>query len=272
MLMLNPRADAGLNTLLDDWGVVLDDRLVLDTSGAGQFVGLGPAAPIVTNYGDHPITREFGNGRSFFPLARPVESRELPDTTTTPLLFTDAKVEQKPLPMTVIWPSIPMLRPKDPYVLGVALSRPAQAVPPMAAEPPPEEDAPEADDEAQETSDAENPTADASPTDTEDAATGAATEADSDAPAIADETADKPTPEEEETPANSSETTEETESETAVNAESLLAETETDTTGEDSDTTGEDSDTTGEEEERQTLPICGPMRRDLWSLATPASQ
>lgn len=142
MLLLDPRSDAGLNTLLDDWGVILDDRLVLDTSGAGQFVGLGPAAPIVTNYGDHPITREFDNGRSFFPLARPVESRELPDTTATPLLFTDPQSRAEAITDDGNLSFDPNAPADGPYVLGVALSRPAEAVPESPApSPAAEEDA-----------------------------------------------------------------------------------------------------------------------------------
>ncbi|MEL6398165.1 MAG: Gldg family protein [Cyanobacteria bacterium J06626_4] len=125
LLMLDPRSDGGLNVLLDDWGVVLDDRLVLDTSGAGQFVGLGPAAPIVSNYGDHPITQDFGDGRSFFPLARPIESRELPDTTTTPLLLTDPQSRAEAISDTGDLNFDPNAPADGPYVLGVALSRPA---------------------------------------------------------------------------------------------------------------------------------------------------
>jgi ABC-type uncharacterized transport system involved in gliding motility auxiliary subunit len=67
MLLIDPRTSPRLGSLLDDWGVTLDDRIVLDTSGTGQLVGLGPAAPLVTQYPDHPITSDFGNGRSFFP-------------------------------------------------------------------------------------------------------------------------------------------------------------------------------------------------------------
>ena len=125
LLMLDPRSDGGLNALLDDWGVVLDDRLVLDTSGAGQFVGLGPAAPIVSNYGDHPITQDFGDGRSFFPLARPIESRELPGTTTTPLLLTDPQSRAEAISDTGDLNFDPNAPADGPYVLGVALSRPA---------------------------------------------------------------------------------------------------------------------------------------------------
>ena len=139
MLMLDPRSDGGLNALLDDWGVILDDRLVLDTSGAGQFVGLGPAAPIVSNYGDHPITQDFGDGRSFFPLARPIESRELPDTNATPLLLTDPQSRAEAISDTGDLNFDPNAPADGPYVLGVALSRPAD---PTAATAAPVESAP----------------------------------------------------------------------------------------------------------------------------------
>jgi len=138
LLLLDPRSDAGLSPLLDDWGVILDDRLVLDTSGAGQFVGLGPAAPIVTNYGDHPITRELGDGRSFFPLARPVESRELPDTATTPLLLTDPQSRAEAISDEGDLTFDPNAPPSGPYVLGLALSREAEASTAATTDPPAE--------------------------------------------------------------------------------------------------------------------------------------
>jgi ABC-type uncharacterized transport system involved in gliding motility auxiliary subunit len=128
LLMLDPRLDGGLNSLIDDWGVILDDRLVLDTSGAGQFVGLGPAAPIVTTYGDHPITRDFGDGRSFFPLARPVDGRELPDTATSPLLLTNPQSRAEAITDEGDLTFDPNAPPEGPFVLGIALSRDAEEI------------------------------------------------------------------------------------------------------------------------------------------------
>jgi ABC-type uncharacterized transport system involved in gliding motility auxiliary subunit len=114
--------------------VVLDDRLVLDTSGAGQFVGLGPAAPIVSDYGDHPITQDFASGRSFFPLVRPVETREVPDITATPLLLTNPQSQAEAISDEGDLSFDPNAAPEGPYTLGVALSRPAEAVTETAAD------------------------------------------------------------------------------------------------------------------------------------------
>jgi ABC-type uncharacterized transport system involved in gliding motility auxiliary subunit len=128
LLLLDPRTDGGLGPILDEWGVVLDDRLVLDTSGAGQFVGLGPAAPIVSDYGDHPITQDFASGRSFFPLVRPVETREVPEVTATPLLLTNPQSQAEAISDEGDLSFDPNAAPDGPYTLGVALSRPAEAV------------------------------------------------------------------------------------------------------------------------------------------------
>jgi ABC-type uncharacterized transport system involved in gliding motility auxiliary subunit len=128
LLLLDPRTDGGLGPILNEWGVVLDDRLVLDTSGAGQFVGLGPAAPIVSDYGDHPITQDFASGRSFFPLVRPVETREVPDITATPLLLTNPQSQAEAISDEGDLSFDPNAAPEGPYTLGVALSRPAEAV------------------------------------------------------------------------------------------------------------------------------------------------
>lgn len=141
-LLLDPRSDAGLNRLLDDWGILLDDRIVLDTSGAGQFVGLGPAAPIVSNYGDHPITREFGAERSFFPIARPLEVEAPADVFSTPLLLTDAQSRAEAISDEGDLTFDPAAPGDGPYVLGLALSRPVDGAEAS------EEEAPTSEEEA----------------------------------------------------------------------------------------------------------------------------
>lgn len=127
MLMIDPQTKPNLGGLLDDWGVVLDDRIVLDTSGAGQIDNLGPAAPLVTNYGDHPITRDFSNGRSFYPLARPLVVQEVPGVTETPILQTSPQSQAEAISAKGELQYDPNAAPAGPFTLGVALSRPIKA-------------------------------------------------------------------------------------------------------------------------------------------------
>ncbi|BBD60888.1 hypothetical protein NIES2109_36880 [Nostoc sp. HK-01] len=88
LLMIDPDTDPKLSPLLQEWGVRLDNRLAVDVSGAG--VGLGPAAPIITDYGQHPITKDFGKNISFYRLARPIEITSVAGIQSTPLLQTKA--------------------------------------------------------------------------------------------------------------------------------------------------------------------------------------
>jgi ABC-type uncharacterized transport system involved in gliding motility auxiliary subunit len=56
--------------LLGDWGVTLNNDLVLDTSGIGQLFNLGPEAPLVTNYESQAIVRDMKGTATVFPLVR----------------------------------------------------------------------------------------------------------------------------------------------------------------------------------------------------------
>lgn len=89
LVMIDPETNVGLDSLLADWGVELDERVVVDASGQGSVIGLGPATPLITRYGDHPITQAFGNGLSVFPLARPVEVDAPEGVEADPLVFTN---------------------------------------------------------------------------------------------------------------------------------------------------------------------------------------
>jgi len=138
LLLLDPQTNPGLAPLLDDWGITLDDRLVLDTSGAGQLVGLGPAAPLVTDYGDHPISRDFHGGRSFYPLARPIQVQEVPGVTATPLLQTNPQSQAQAISATGELQFDPEAPAEGPFTLGVALSRSLAEETTAEAEEPPE--------------------------------------------------------------------------------------------------------------------------------------
>ncbi|MFN6484907.1 GldG family protein [Nostoc sp. DedQUE02] len=130
LLMIDPNTDPKLNSLLQEWGVRLDNRLAVDVSGE-SVVGLGPAAPLVTEYGQHPITKDFGKGNSFYPIARPLEITPVPGVQATPLLRT------KPYPSS--WAESDLQSEKlefnegkdmkGPLTLGVALTRKQAAKP-----------------------------------------------------------------------------------------------------------------------------------------------
>lgn len=127
LLMVDPEFNPGLDNLLADWGVKLPNQVVIDASGMGAAINLGFATPVVRNYGDHPITSDFGDGYSFYPIARPVETNPVEGIQQTPLLKTnerswgEARVEKQPL----------QFDPKEdrpgPLNLGVALSRNSQS-------------------------------------------------------------------------------------------------------------------------------------------------
>ncbi len=134
-VMIDPQVKTGLETLLSQWGVVPENTLVIDTSGGGQLVGLGPAAPLVTDYGDHPITQAFGDGRSFFPVVRPLQIREVSNITETPLLFTAQNSHAQPVTKGDIAVD-PNKAPEGPFAIGVALSRAAVVTAPNSSDSP----------------------------------------------------------------------------------------------------------------------------------------
>jgi ABC-type uncharacterized transport system involved in gliding motility auxiliary subunit len=131
LLLLDPRIDAGVDSLLKPWGVTLDDGVVIDGGGGvaqvdqatGGLVGFGPTAPLVNTYGSHPITQEFGNGNSFYPFARAIVLNDVAGVTSTELLSTNEQSwAEKQIEQQLKFDPNQDL--KGPLVLGVALSRP----------------------------------------------------------------------------------------------------------------------------------------------------
>ena len=130
LLLVDPNTDPKLDALLKDWGVTLDDRLIIDGSGGlgvdatGGVVGFGPTAPLVNRYGNHPITEDFGNGNSFFPSSRAINLAEATGVDATPLLITNEQswAEKDVESQVQFDPSRDL---KGPLSLGAALSKPA---------------------------------------------------------------------------------------------------------------------------------------------------
>lgn len=125
-LLIDPQAETGLEKLLSPWGVVPEEAIVIDTSGGGQLVGLGPAAPLVTEYGNHPITESFGNGRSFYPVARPLKITEISGVQETPLLFTPQNSQAQPIAEGEELTVDTNQEPQGPFVIGAAFTRPVK--------------------------------------------------------------------------------------------------------------------------------------------------
>ncbi len=105
MVLIDPESAANLTELLKTWGLALDNRVAIDASGSGQLLKLGPAAPIVQDYNGntHPITKEFGNNITFYPLARPIEIKEVPGVQVTPIALSnkqswgESNLQEKPI-------------------------------------------------------------------------------------------------------------------------------------------------------------------------------
>lgn len=91
LLAIDYQSDPGLDSLLEEWGVLVDTRLAIDDPQIGRLVGLDPWVSLVTNYGEHPITENLANGVSLYPFARPVESKAVAGITESPLIWTNER-------------------------------------------------------------------------------------------------------------------------------------------------------------------------------------
>ena len=105
IVLIDPESQANLTNLLKTWGLALDNRIAIDASGSGQLLKLGPATPIVQDYNgnQHPITKEFGNNITFYPLSRPIEIQEVAGVQATPIALTnkqswgESNLQEKPI-------------------------------------------------------------------------------------------------------------------------------------------------------------------------------
>ena len=123
LVLVDPQTEPALDPLLEDWGISLDERLIIDTSNTGQIVGLGPAAPLVTTYGAHPITADFDNGRSIYPLARPILLESVDGIEATPLLLSNAQSYAESLSETGELNVDTQNSSEGPFNIGIALTK-----------------------------------------------------------------------------------------------------------------------------------------------------
>ena len=79
-----------MKELLAAYGIVPDDRLILDDNQVSRALGASVTMPLVIQYGNHRITQDFSNVVTIFPLARPLFlAKDLPPSVQlTPLAIT----------------------------------------------------------------------------------------------------------------------------------------------------------------------------------------
>jgi ABC-type uncharacterized transport system involved in gliding motility auxiliary subunit len=182
---IDPDTNPGLDPLLKEWGIELDQTIAIDSSGSGGLVGLGPAAPLITNYGDHPIVRDFQGGYSFYPLARPLLISDVEGVESTPLLLTGEQSWAESTPENPDLNFDPQGDRPGPLPLGVAKTKAIATDSPTPETPTPEaETTPVTETDEAATDEAETPTPE-TPTD----------EAETPTPETETDEAETPTPE-----------------------------------------------------------------------------
>ena len=80
LILLDPDPAPSLADFLKKWSITVDKDVVVDASGMGRLIGMGPAAPLVTpnGYGQHKITERMSRVMTFFPLVRSVSPAAMP--------------------------------------------------------------------------------------------------------------------------------------------------------------------------------------------------
>ncbi|HEV2468025.1 MAG TPA: Gldg family protein [Candidatus Sulfotelmatobacter sp.] len=81
MFLLDPGTDPQLGAVMQTWNMNVGDDYVIDVSGVGRLLGMGPGVPLVIDYGESPIVRNFKGTMTFFPLARTVAVADSSKTT-----------------------------------------------------------------------------------------------------------------------------------------------------------------------------------------------
>ena len=123
LLLIDPETQPGLTPLLDDWGIELDERIIIDASGSGRLSGLGPTTPIILDHGQHPISEDFSNAISIHPNSRPITTTSKDNIEAIPFLVGS---EQMWAESNLDASEVRFDQDQDlpgPFDLGVALSR-----------------------------------------------------------------------------------------------------------------------------------------------------
>jgi ABC-type uncharacterized transport system involved in gliding motility auxiliary subunit len=87
LILVDPQTDPKLGEIFQAWNTNVGDNVVIDASGVGRLFGAGPAIPLVADFGNSPITKNFAGSMTFFPLARTVTVADKAKTDLQPVEF-----------------------------------------------------------------------------------------------------------------------------------------------------------------------------------------
>ncbi|MBE9177417.1 Gldg family protein [Oculatella sp. LEGE 06141] len=121
MLLIDPQTDPGLDSILEPWGIQFGDRLIVDP--AGQAAGLGVGVTIINQYGQHPITEDFGNGISLYPVARPIGIEPKSSVSADSLLITSDRTQAQRIAEDGQLQFDPSVDPEGSFTLAAAFTR-----------------------------------------------------------------------------------------------------------------------------------------------------
>ncbi|MFQ5481220.1 MAG: GldG family protein [Nitrospinaceae bacterium] len=101
LLMIDPQTEIGAASFLRRWGIDLEDDLIVDP--LSKLFGGDDAAPVVNQYGEHGIMKDFALP-TIFPVLRSVRPVNSKGIETTELLFSGpnswAETEYRQMPWT----------------------------------------------------------------------------------------------------------------------------------------------------------------------------
>jgi ABC-type uncharacterized transport system involved in gliding motility auxiliary subunit len=103
LIEADPETDPNLDDIFNSWNIAVGKNIVVDASGVGRLLGLGPATPLVVDYGDSPITKNLQQAMTFFDMARTVsladkaksDPQQVEVLKTSPRSFTIPKMEKE---------------------------------------------------------------------------------------------------------------------------------------------------------------------------------
>ncbi|MBI4713502.1 MAG: GldG family protein [Planctomycetes bacterium] len=74
IVLLDPMTETGIENTLKEWGVKLDDGIIIDPKNCMPFLGNPePMAVVLSSYGSHKITEKMKDAETIFVFGRPVE-------------------------------------------------------------------------------------------------------------------------------------------------------------------------------------------------------